>query len=104
MHLTEVCKLVVHRRGHIGGGSQLLKYLIRLGCQNQSLTVHTVTTTMYRLGHSKSDLTDIDTRGKIPSPKSINASEGEGFSQGCLCQLDHECCVLTDLGHVLQVL
>ena len=24
---------------------------------------------MYRLGHSKSDLTDIDTRGKITSPR-----------------------------------
>ena len=24
---------------------------------------------MYRLGHSKSDLTDIDTRGKIMSPR-----------------------------------
>ena len=34
-----VVQLVVHRRRQIGGGSQVL---IRLGCQNQRLTVYTV--------------------------------------------------------------
>ena len=36
------CRLVVHRRGQMGSGSQVLNY--RLGCLAQKLTVYTVAT------------------------------------------------------------
>ena len=39
---TEVCRLVVHRRGQMGSGSQVL--IIRLGSLVQRLTVYTVAT------------------------------------------------------------
>ena len=59
---------------------------------------------MYRLDHSRRDLTDMNACGKITSPRAINMSKGVGFSQGLSCQLDPECCGLTDLGHELYSL